>query len=321
MKKMNEIRTILGTITPEELGFCQFHEHIALSRGVSYKINPALCIDDTEKSIQEVRRYKKAGGRTLIDAQPGGCNRDTEMLAEIARQTGIHILASTGFHKMIFYPENHWIFHISECNLTSYFVEELMTGMYKDNDTVWSSTQTDHRAGIVKAALDAVNLTPLYKKLFTSAASACMKTGTTMMIHVERGSDPLLLLTFLKGLGLLPSQMVFCHLDRAVPDLDVHKTIASAGAYLEYDTIGRFKYHSDEHEISIIKEMIRNGLEDQLLFSLDTTAERLKSYTPDAIGLDYILTSFLDRLRRNGITEEQIRKISNINCIRALLNP
>lgn len=318
---MNEITTILGTISKEELGFCQFHEHIALSKGVSYLVNPALCIDDTAKSVREVLQYQKAGGKTLIDAQPGGCNRDAKMLEEIARQTGIHIIASTGFHKMVFYPENHWIFHISGYNLTSYFIEELTEGMYYDRDTKWNSKQMRCRAGIAKTALDTVNLTPFYKKLFTSAANACMETGTTMMIHVEKGSDPLLLLTFLKSLGLPPSQMVFCHLDRAIPDLAIHKRIAGAGAYLEYDTIGRFKYHSDEHEVFIIKEMIENGLEDQLLFSLDTTAERLKSYTPGAVGLDYILTSFWNLLEHNGITEEQLRKISNVNCINALVNP
>ena len=49
---MKEIITVTGRIAPEELGFCQCHEHIAMSKGISYQINPALCMDDMEKSLE-----------------------------------------------------------------------------------------------------------------------------------------------------------------------------------------------------------------------------------------------------------------------------
>lgn len=320
---MSDIMTVLGPISTNNVGFCQFHEHIALSRGFSAKINPALCINDIQKSIQEVLLYKKAGGQTLIDAQPGGCNRDSLMLEEIAKQTKVNIIASTGFHKLIFYPEDHWIFHISKQELCRYFTEELTQGMYLNNNSTFSDTQTTRKAGIVKTALDKENLTPRYKKLFACAAESCIKTGTTMMIHVETDSNPLLLLSYLSSLGLPPSQMVFCHLDRAIPDITIHKAIADTGAYLEYDTIGRFNHHSNRHEIHLIKEMLQNpgkNFENQLLISLDTTADRLKSYTPGAIGLDYILTSFIEEMREHGIPEKQIEKMSRINAIHALTN-
>ena len=56
---MKEIMTVTGPVSPEKLGFCQCHEHIALSKGQSYLVNPALCIDDMEKSLEELRRYEK----------------------------------------------------------------------------------------------------------------------------------------------------------------------------------------------------------------------------------------------------------------------
>ena len=59
---MKEIITVTGRIAPEELGFCQCHEHIAMSKGISYQINPALCIDDMEKSLEEAKRFHLAGG-------------------------------------------------------------------------------------------------------------------------------------------------------------------------------------------------------------------------------------------------------------------
>lgn len=317
---MNNIMTVLGPIAAVDLGFCQFHEHIAISKGKSYQISSQLYMDDVDKSLEEVILYKHAGGTTLIDAQPGGCNRIVPLLQSVARDSGVSIIASTGFHKLNFYPDNHWIHHLSEEELTKYFVKELTIGMFLGNDIQFSTIQSISKAGIIKTALDIENLTPRYSKLFSAAAKASIETGTTIMIHIEKGSDPILLLEYLKQLGVKPSQMVFCHLDRAISDLSIHKRIASEGAFLEYDTIGRFKYHSDEYELSIFLELLKCGFGDQLLFSLDTTAARMKSYTSDAIGLNYILTTFLNKMRAVGISEEQIKNISHDNCIKALIN-
>ena len=174
------------------------------------------------------------------------------------------------------------------------------------------------RAGIIKCALDKENLTPQYKKLFQAAVRAAVTCERTMMVHIEQESDPVRLLDFLLREGMDPSHLVFCHMDRAVSDLDIHKQILEQGVFLEFDTIGRFKYHSDEREIEIMQELMGAGFEDQLLFSLDTTRARLRSYEADAVGLDYILRVFIDKMLSAGITRKQIGKISNLNCIRAL---
>ena len=94
--------------------------------------------------------------------------------------------------------------------------------------------------------------------------------------------------------------------------------ILKEGSYLEFDTIGRFKYHSDEREIEKFMYLLDAGYEDRLLFSLDTTRERLQAYNPDGVGLTYILKTFRTKMLQAGITEAQIEKISNKNCIRAL---
>ena len=64
MKK--SIHTVLGNVEPENIGFTQCHEHIMLSRGRSSEINPALCIDDLEKSLVETAAYRRAGGSALV---------------------------------------------------------------------------------------------------------------------------------------------------------------------------------------------------------------------------------------------------------------
>ena len=80
---------MLGPISPEELGFTQCHEHLLLSKGESYRQNPALWMDDVESSIKEAKVYRERGGSALVEAQPVG-------------RTGVNIVASTGYHKRLF---------------------------------------------------------------------------------------------------------------------------------------------------------------------------------------------------------------------------
>lgn len=315
---MREITTVLGAITPDKLGFCQFHEHILISKGCSEKINSALCIDNLEKSLEELIRYKNAGGSSIIDAQPGGCNRMPLGLAELSKKSGVNIIASTGFHKLIFYPKDHWIHTASMEFLLNFFVNELNSGMYTDIDRIFNNNICKFKAGIIKTALDKVGLTRDYIRLFKAAALASQKTDKTIMIHIEKGSNPIELFQFLTFLGVCPSRLVFCHLDRACSDINTHKYLLKQGCFLEYDTIGRYKYHSDDFEIQLIKEILDSGYSQQLLYSLDTTRERLKSYEPPAIGLDYILKNFNGLMQIAGISEKQIYQISVLNCIKAL---
>lgn len=314
---MKTVMTVRGAVAAEELGFCQCHEHLAISAGVSGEKNPVLLIDDEGKSLQEALHLKACGGGTIVDAQPGGCNRMERSLHRISDLSHLHIIASAGFHKLCFYPENHWVYHKPQKELYEFFLHELTEGMYTGIDNGFYPEHTDIRAGIVKMALDKEGLTPVYQKLFRAGADAARDADVPVMVHIEETSDPLELFSFLKELGLRAGRMIFCHMDRAIENLSIHEKLLEKGVFLEYDTIGRFKYHSDEREIEIFQYMIDKGYEDQLLFSLDTTRARLKTYTPDAIGLDYLLTCFVPMMLGAGITRQQIDKISNVNFIRA----
>ena len=312
------IQTVAGAVDPDAVGFCQCHEHILLQKGTSWEVNPALCMDEPEKSLQELLAYRAAGGCALVDAQPVGCGRMARELETLSARSGVAIISSTGFHKLCFYPEDHWIHAMDEAALSELFISELTEGMYLDCDQTPPRCRSSVRSGIIKSALDAGAMSPEYEKLFRAAARAQTATGAPLMVHIESGSDPIGLFERLRDWGVAPSSMIFCHMDRACADLKVHEALLSQGIYLEFDTIGRFKYHSDEHEIQIFFHLIRCGFEDQLLFSLDTTRARMRHYTPDGIGLDYILRVFLPKMREAGIPESAINKISGENSRKAL---
>lgn len=318
---MRHIQTVTGPVKPDSLYYCQCHEHLMISKGTSCLINKNLCIDDYEKTKEELEVFKEAGGTTIVDAQPVGCSRMSEALLQLGLDTKLQIIASTGFHKMIFYPNDHWIFQYDKTEISEVFLHELKIGMFRNCDHDAPYKYVSARAGIIKCALDTSGLNPQYQKLFDAAVSAAQKTMTPMMVHIEKGSDPLMLAHYLKDKNMNLQKVIFCHMDRAITDLTVHKELCRLGIYLEYDTIGRFKYHDNEREACIFSEMIQSGYEDRLLFSLDTTRERLKSYNPAGVGLTYILDTFIPILKSHGITDTQIDKISRLNCRQVLSIP
>ena len=64
--------------------------------------NVAVDMDEAEKSLKELEEYREAGGSLIVDAQPGMYGRMAELLGEISRSSGVHIVSSTGFHKTEF---------------------------------------------------------------------------------------------------------------------------------------------------------------------------------------------------------------------------
>lgn len=310
------IATVTGPISPEQMGFCHSHEHLFLKKGQSAKIDPALQIDDYDKTIQELNLFKEVGGATIVEAQPVGSGRHSLWLEAASQQTGVQIVASTGFHKLVFYPEDHWIHTTDTDKLTELFIDELQNGMYSDGEEAWPKEQILAKAGIIKTASDFQGVGGRYYRLFNAAAQAAIATKAPIMSHTEMGRAALDQIKLYTDFGLEPDRLILCHLDREMENADYMLHVAGTGVYLELDTIGRFKYHSDEDEVELILKLIEAGYENQLLLSLDTTRKRLKSYGGE-LGLDYLARTFLPKLERSGVSQALIHKMMYDNPAKA----
>ena len=317
---MKRITTVLGDIAPHELGFCQSHEHVSIAESCPLTGGPELGIDDPEKSAAELELYYSAGGRAVVDAQPPGCGRQADVLERISKKSGTHIIASTGFHKLSMYPADHWIHSSGEEAITRLFMSELDRGMYLDADSHVPRRQSSAMAGQIKTAIDEEGLSPRYRKLFTAAAEAAKAADCALMAHIERNTDPRPLAAFLAKQGLSGNRLIFCHLDRAIADINIHKEICHQGIYLECDTIGRPKYHDDEKEASIISELVQAGYEKQILLALDTTKARLAHYGGSP-GLSHILKRFIPLLVARGFTDAHIKSFFVENPARVFARP
>lgn len=307
------VQSVCGKLEAAALGHCQIHEHIWVWPTPMSQKNPALAICDYDKSLQELRSYKRRGGCSIVDAQPVGAGRDARMLNLLSQESGVHIIACTGFHLLGFYPQDSWLHSLGEEELYELYCSELEEGMlpWEENNATRPATRTDIRAGVVKSAIPAEGATGRYDVLLRAAARAAAKTGAPLMMHTESGKNAVEAVKLCISCGMAPEKIVVCHVDRQAADFAPHEAVASLGVYLDYDTVGRFKYHSDADEVTLLQHML--PWSDKLLLALDTTAARLDAYDGE-IGLTYIFDSFLPMLRQAGFAEETVCGYIDQNC-------
>ena len=306
------ITTVRGNIPPSDIGICHSHEHLFIKKGYPEKLDSSLVLDDYSKTKEEVQRFQELGGKTIVDAQPVGSGRNAGWLQQLSEETGIHILASTGFHKLGFYSPQHWIHETSMDKLAQLFMDELQMGMFDDGEEGWPQQRIQAKAGLIKTAADFEGTAGPYFRLFKAAAKAAYETGSPIMSHTELGYNAMDQIMLYMSLGIPEDQLIICHLDRKIENEEYLLHVASMGVYIELDTIGRFKYHSDEDEVKLIGRLLDNGFEDQILLGLDTTRNRMKSYGA-SIGLDHLQGTFLKLLRQSGVSEERIHKMMHAN--------
>jgi predicted metal-dependent phosphotriesterase family hydrolase len=178
-----------------------------------------------------------------------------------------------------------------------------------------TGSRTAFRAGLIKIATGAEGLRP-YRNLFEAAAEAHRRTGAPIMTHTEMSAWGREQALFLMERGVAAGAVIVSHMDRVV-DLEANLALADLGVFLQYDTIARFRYHSDEQEAELIRRMIQAGFADRILLGMDATRQRLPAYG-GRYGYSYVAGTFLPLLRRRGVEEADIQRMVLGNPGRAL---
>jgi len=137
-----------------------------------------------------------------------------------------------------------------------------------------------------------------------------------IITHAER-DDGSVIDDILSAEGVDARHVVIGHIDRN-PDLGYHVEIAKMGAFLQYDGPSRVKYYPDNVIISLIFHMVEKGYGKQIVLAGDNgRASYLRSYGGGP-GYEYILKTFVPRLRREGLDESTIEDLLVNNPRRAL---
>lgn len=304
--KMTKVYTVLGPIEPSAVGICDMHEHVLWNTpGWDYSPEAFQHFDRPtvfEKIKADLADYQSLGGRTIVDVSGIGIGRDVQFYADLSRETGVHIVACTGFwaeRKILPY------FALRDLDfMTELFVHEVTRGM----------GTTDVRAGIIKVGTSRDEMTPLEEQTFRAAARASKRTGVAITTHgvnlAERQVEVLL------DEGVDPSRVVIGHLeDGTAIDLERDKQLGKQGFYLGYDHIGIVPEWSpmhyaipDEQRANVVIAMIEAGFLEQIVLACDTNAWSVGLVhrgTPKSTYA-HLLRSWVPLLKSRGITDAQI---------------
>ncbi|BDM68705.1 phosphotriesterase [Streptomyces nigrescens] len=273
------IRTVLGDLSPADLGVCNAHDHLFLR---SPQL-PGQELADAGAAAAELAAFRAAGGAAVVQWTPYGMGRGAAELPRLARESGVTVVAATGLHQAAHYtPE---IVARVRPGLAELFVTELTEGI----------GGTGTRAGMIKVAGGFHGLDPHARYTMAAAAEAQRATGAAIGVHLELGTGALDVLELLCGqLAVPPDRVILGHLNRS-PDLVVHRAAAEAGAYLAFDGPSRAHHATDWRLPEALAALAEAGFGDRILLGGDTTTAAARS-VDGGPGMPHLLRRHRARL-------------------------
>ena len=251
------IATVRGPLDPVDLGAVNYHEH-------AFQVSPLLLgdeLDDEARSTQEFELLRGSGFDGVVDATPFGLGRHPRALQRLARQTGLHIIATTGMHREAHYVEGHPARSYSVEALATMFSRDLSEGMPERDSP--DSALTDIRAGVLKAGIGYWSISSFERRVLDAVAISHTASDAPVMIHLESGSATHELLDLLELQGVPAGRVALAHMDRN-PDPGLHSSLAERGAFLGYDGMARTKVHPESVLIDLTASVVNSGHSDRI---------------------------------------------------------
>ncbi|MEI6288926.1 MAG: hypothetical protein WCP19_00710 [Chloroflexota bacterium] len=287
------VMTVLGPVSYEHLGITDAHNHLWIEP-VDGADKNAPVLTDYNAIVKELVEYRSDGGASILDCQPTGCGRNGNKLFTLSKETGINIIASTGFHRKKYYAPDHWMFKNNSQQCYDLFLKEIQEGLIET-----AETSNPVLAGFVKVAVEQ-NWADCSRDALDGAAEAVIQTGVVMEIHTEKGALAEKVSLYLCDKGVSPGQLVFCHMDKR-PDLGLHKELARLGVLLEYDTFFRPKYNPEETLWPLITQMVVAGFAESIALATDMAESESYHFIGGGPGLASFPSKIQKRLIENEI--------------------
>lgn len=304
----SKIKTVKGWISPEEAGITDAHNHVWIEPIIGVDAG-APTLTNKNTILDYLKNYRNAGGGSIVDCQPGGCGRNGDALLRISEETGVHIIACTGYHLQKYYQENYWLFTSSIDKATTHFLSEL-------NDCLSEAQNTNRKisAGFIKIACQStLDKSPTH--LMEAAVNASLENCVAIQVHTERGSQAEEIISALLNYGISPSKLIICHVDK-LPDYHFHCDLLSTGVSLEYDTFFRPKYDPENNLWPLLEKLIEAGFDNQIVVATDMAEQEQWSKVKNSEGL---LHQIIHRFKIIGFDHRTIDRLvrENISSILA----
>ena len=345
---MSYIETVLGPISPEELGVTMMHEHLIWDQSfyqapidpntpegvfLNSRIVPEnmhkirlynlhghrQCAKqmNQEEAAEEVMYLRNAGGKALVDCSCLGIERDPLVEKYVSQKTGLHIIMSTGLYSRGSCPE---VETLSCEEKTTLFIKELTEGV----------DGTEIKAGVI-GEIGVNDFSEYEQQTLAAAARAQAVTGAAILIHQpglrKIGHD---ILDILEENGGNISKTVLCHCDPLCEDIHYLERLMQRGANLSFDQFGLEAHIGGRNggiwlprDIDRIRAIVRFcelGYSRQLVLSQDLCFQICyRKYGGG--GYAHVLEDIVPIMRSEGIREKAIQHMLVSNPARILVMP
>lgn len=275
-------------------GITLMHEHTIIN--LSHLKNEDCNFNDFDNIVEEFKVLYDLGVRNIVDVTNCGMGRNIKYINEVMKQTNINIICATGFYQDKYIP--NFVEQMSIEQLTKFMINEIENGI---NETLT-------KAKIIGEIGTSKNMmSDLEYKVFSAACNASKLTKLKITTHCTLGTYALEQIEFFKKQSINLKNVVIGHLD-LTGDINYILNVLSTGVYIEFDTVGKNNYMSDDVRIEMLKRISKEGFEDKVFLSMDITRKsNLKNN--GGIGYEFLFKNFLKKCLSEGISQSFIDKM------------
>jgi 5-phospho-D-xylono-1,4-lactonase len=297
---MSFVRTVLGDIAQEKMGLTYSHEHVVIEEGFATMANPDFILNDARLIATELQEFYQLGGRTLVDTMPAAAGRNILKLAEVSQASNVNIIAPTGIHLEMYYPQNHWRYHVTVAELSELFIKDITEGVDENDYNSPIVKRTKHKAGMIKLATGDEKITTHQHKIFEAVVNAHLQTGAPILTHTNSGKHAIEQVELFLKLGADINHIVLSHMDKQ-KDLGYHKELMQTGVYVEYDSHFRWKNETDNWTYHLLEQLLPRHSE-RIVLGMDMARNSYWNSYGGRPGLKYLLTTFRQSMETRGFS-------------------
>ncbi len=299
-KPEDQIMTVLGRVSPSDMGFTLPHEHVLVDFiGAEQASSSRYDADEVcRTALPHLQRIRELGCRTFIDCTPAYVGRDPLILRRLAGETGLNILTNTGYYGAADdkYVPRHAYGETAE-QLAERWVREWKEGI----------AETEIRPGFIKIGVDAGRLSPIDRKLVAAAALVHLETGLTIASHTGDSVAALDQLDVLKDAGVSPSAWIWVHA-RKEPGSDALLKASGEGAWVEFDSIAPGRISQN---VELVLAMKQANLLNRVLLSQDAGWYHVGEPAGGKFRpFDSLILQFIPALRQADLNQTDIQSLT-----------
>jgi phosphotriesterase-related protein len=296
------IRTVLRDVDPEELagGATLFHEHLSIGDPTPPWVTPPEnprppFTADLDLMADEVNATAQEGVSCIVNGGTRDLGQNPVKLMELAGRVNLHIVLAGGLWTQPRYPPE----------IAQQTEEQVAADFMRDAEA--------ERWGAIGEIGSSMTMHPDERKVLRASCLVHLRTGLPLFTHTPHegcAQCAVEQLDIIEEMGVDPRLVCIGHLADITgdPTAELHKELASRGAFLGFDTVGHQITQGDAEKVKMIVSCIDAGFEDYVLLSADFAREaELKA--KGGAGYSSVLHIFVPKLRYAGVPDETIHKI------------